>query len=78
MIKVKVKYEKYVDSPSILGLNSIRNELDWAHKAPKTAGDDFIKVGHGQNRRARAKCACAPLNAKQHISNFILFRSPGC
>ena len=41
-----LKYEKYLDSPSILDLNSIRNELDWAHKAPKTAGDDFIKVGH--------------------------------
>ena len=66
MIKKYLKYLKYIDFPSILDLNSIRNELDWAHKAPKTAGDDFIKVG-------KDRIGAHAHYAKQHVAKFISF-----
>ena len=56
-------------------LASIASEMSWIgpKMSYKIDGGDFVKVGHGQHRRARAKYACAPLNAKQHMAKFISF-----
>ena len=61
---------------SLLGLNSIRNELDWAHKASKIAGHVCIKWVMCHHRRVRVPCACAPLCVMQLWQILYRFEAP--
>ena len=62
--------------PSLLGLNSIRNELDWAPKALEFAGHEFASNESHANRRVHIPCACAPVSAMQLWQILYCFEAP--
>lgn len=59
--------------PSILGFNSIRNELDWAQNELEIAGHDFFKMSHaGPPMRVR-DAHVRVFKRQETIANFISF-----